>query len=123
VAPDLYGYVSRICTDAEESNDVFQEAFARLLGSAFSADNDLDRRRYLFRIATNLIRDRKRWSRRWGLDALRDRSGRSPESGYADRLDVERGFRDFNPNLAHCFGWPTPTAYPTRRSPRSSVSP
>lgn len=90
VAPDLHRYVARMCDNAEESDDVFQEAFVRLLGSSFTADNPADRRRYLFRIATNLIRDRRRWARRWGLGAWLDRGEASPEKGYTDRIDVER---------------------------------
>jgi len=90
VAPDLRRYVARLCQGREESADVFQEAFARLLGSGFSTDDPVERRRYLFRIATNLVRDRGRWTRRWSLATLRERRGRSPEDGYADRVDVRR---------------------------------
>ena len=90
VAPDLHGYVRRICDSVEESDDVFQEAFTRLLGSGFESSDPRDRRRYLFRIATNLVRDRRRWTRRWGWGALPDRGGGSPEEGYTDRVDVQR---------------------------------
>lgn len=90
VAPDLYRYVRRACDNLEESDDVFQEAFTRLLASGFTTDDPLERRRYLFRIATNLIRDRRRWTRRWRLGSLLDRGGGSPEKTYTDRIDVER---------------------------------
>jgi len=89
VAPDLKRYVARICDSAEESDDVFQETFTRLLGSNFTSDNSADRRRYLFRIATNLVRDRRRRTRRWRIGSLLDRSGSSPEKDYADRIDVQ----------------------------------
>lgn len=90
VAPDLLGYVRRICDSAEESEDVFQETFTRFLGAAFTDDDPVARRRYLFRIATNLIRDRRRWTRRWGFAALLERGGSSPERSYEKRVDVER---------------------------------
>ena len=90
VAPDLKRYLARICNSAEEADDAFQEAFARLLGSDVSPSEAVDRRRYLFRIATNVVRDRGRWTRRWGLHALLERGGDSPEATYTDRLDVER---------------------------------
>lgn len=97
VAPDLHRYVTRICDSVEESDEVFQETFARLLGSDFTSDNPVSRRRYLFRIATNLVRDRRRWTRRWGLGALLDRSGRSPEQDYAERIDVQRALSRLPP--------------------------
>lgn len=90
VAPDLYRYVQRLADGADEAGDLFQESFARLLGSGFDSDDPVERRRYLFRIATNLARDRRRWSRRWALGALFEQSGRSPEAGYGDRMDVRR---------------------------------
>jgi RNA polymerase sigma-70 factor (ECF subfamily) len=97
VAPDLHRYVTRICDGVEESDDVIQETFARLLGSDFTTDNPLDRRRYLFQIATNLVRDRRRWTRRWGLGALFERGGSSPEKNYTDRIDVQRALSRLPP--------------------------
>lgn len=90
VAPDLRRYARRLADSAEEADDVFQETFARFLGSGFEAEDPIEQRRYLFRIATNLARDRKRWSRRWGLGALFEQRGKSPEKGYGDRMDVRR---------------------------------
>jgi len=97
VAPDLCRYVRRICDSADESDDVFQETFARLLGSDFTSDDPVHRRRYLFQIATNLVRDRKRWTRRWGLGALFERGGSSPEKSYTDRVDVQRALSRLPP--------------------------
>lgn len=97
VAPDLHRYVTRICDGVDESEDVFQEAFTRLLVSEFSTDDVVDRRRYLFQIATNLVRDRRRWSRRWAFGALPDRSGSTPERDYSSRIDVERALSRLSP--------------------------
>lgn len=97
VAPDLRRYVMRICSAAEESDEVFQEAFTRLLASDFRSDDPRDRRRYLFRIATNIVRDRRRWTRRWGLTGWEDRGGRSPERKYAERVDVSRALARLPP--------------------------
>ncbi len=97
VAPDLYRYVTRICDGVEDADDVFQETFVRLLGADLALDDPGERRRYLFRIATNLVRDRKRWTRRWGLGALLERGGSSPEADYTDRIDVERALSDLPP--------------------------
>ena len=97
VAADLHRYVTRICDSPDEADDVFQEAFTRLLGSGFTPDDPLARRRYLFRIATNLVRDRRRWTRRWGLEALGDRGGGSSEARHTDRIQVERAFSRLPP--------------------------
>ena len=65
VGADLYAYIERVCGNDADADDVFQDSFARLLGSDFATDSMTEARRYLFRIATNLMRDRLRWSRRW----------------------------------------------------------
>jgi len=97
VADDLLRYVQRLADSADEAEDLFQETFARFLGSAFAGDDPAERRRYLFRIATNLVRDRKRWSRRWGLGSLFERGGESPERGYGERIDVQQALARLPP--------------------------
>ena len=92
VADDLHRYVRRTCDGPDEADDVFQEAFTRLLGSGFTSEDPLARRRYLFRIATNLVRDRRRWTHRWRLEALRDRGSSSPEQRVTDRVHLQRAF-------------------------------
>ena len=87
----------RTRTSADEAEDVFQEAFTRLLASDFRADDPRARRRYLFRIATNLVRDRRRWKRRWALEALTERRGSSPEERYTDRADAWRALSRLPP--------------------------
>ena len=90
VAADLYRYVQRLASSPAEADDLFQESFARFIGASFDSGDPAERRRYLFRIATNLARDRQRWSRRWTFGVLGERGGTSPDGGYDRRLDVER---------------------------------
>ena len=90
VANDLHRYVRRLADSVDEAEDLFQETLARFLGSGFDSDDLAQRRRYLFRIATNLARDRQRRSRRWILGSLVERSGDAPEQGYSDRINVQR---------------------------------
>lgn len=97
VATDLHRYLSRISDSSDEADDLFQEAFTRLLGSGFTSDDPLARRRYLFRIATNLARDRRRWMQRWGLEALRERGGASPEKRYLERVDAREALARLPP--------------------------
>ena len=56
----LWAYVVRATNDPSAADDVLQEAYYRLLRSAVTFESDDHRRNYLFRIATNLIRDRYR---------------------------------------------------------------
>jgi RNA polymerase sigma-70 factor (ECF subfamily) len=56
----LWAYIARATNDASAADDLLQEAYYRLLRSATPFESDDHRRNYLFRIATNLIRDRYR---------------------------------------------------------------
>jgi RNA polymerase sigma-70 factor, ECF subfamily len=56
----LWAYIVRATNDASAADDLLQEAYYRLLRSTTSFESDDHRRNYLFRIATNLLRDRYR---------------------------------------------------------------
>jgi len=56
----LWAYVARATGDATAADDLLQEAYYRLLRTTKTFESDDHRRHYLFRIATNLIRDRYR---------------------------------------------------------------
>ena len=99
IADDLHRYVQRLADSTDDVEDLFQETLARYLGSGFDSDDPAERRRYVFRIATNLARDRKRWSRRWGLGSLFERGGDSPEQRYDDHIDVRRALARLPPRL------------------------
>lgn len=55
--PSLFRYLNRLTGDADVSADVAQEAFVRLLQRPLP---EADARRWLFTVATNLVRD---WAR------------------------------------------------------------
>ena len=59
-ARPLRGYLRRATGDAALADDLLQESYTRLLGSGFVTDDDSHRRNYLYRIATNLVRDHYR---------------------------------------------------------------
>jgi RNA polymerase sigma-70 factor (ECF subfamily) len=59
-ARGLWGYLSRSTGDPEAANDLLQETYYRLLRSASTFETEAHRRHYLFRIAANLLRDRRR---------------------------------------------------------------
>jgi RNA polymerase sigma-70 factor, ECF subfamily len=59
-ARGLCAYLSRATGDAEAANDLLQESYYRLLRTTTSFETEAHRRHYLFRIAANLLRDRRR---------------------------------------------------------------
>jgi RNA polymerase sigma-70 factor (ECF subfamily) len=69
----LWAYVYRVTRHAGDADDIVQDAFCRLLRADVGALGDEELRRYLFRIAGNLMTDRWRRAERetsW-LDRLR----------------------------------------------------
>jgi len=62
-AGPLWGYVSRISGDRQIADDLLQEAYYRLLKCGVAFENETHRRNYLYRVATNLVRDTKRAAR------------------------------------------------------------
>jgi RNA polymerase sigma-70 factor, ECF subfamily len=56
----LWAYVARATGDGSAADDLLQEAYYRLLRTPTAFESEDHRRNYLFRIATNLIRDRYR---------------------------------------------------------------
>jgi len=60
VAPRLWKYLHFACRDRATADDLMQEAFARVLAARLVPQSDEHLTRYLFRTATNLLRDRSR---------------------------------------------------------------
>jgi RNA polymerase sigma-70 factor (ECF subfamily) len=89
-AAPLHAYVSRTLGDSSAADDIVQEAFLRLLRRAVPT-TDLDElRRYLFRIASNLIVDRWRATRRETTSAAPERAAQSRDA--VTRIDMARLF-------------------------------
>jgi RNA polymerase sigma-70 factor (ECF subfamily) len=53
----LWAYLARMTGDRQSADDLLQEAYYRFLRSRIAFDSEAHRRNYLFRIATNLVRD------------------------------------------------------------------
>ncbi len=70
----LWAYLARISGSSTLADDLLQDAYYRFLRSRAAYADDAHRRRYLFRIGTNLVRDRVRRpfsrERSLGLDDL-----------------------------------------------------
>ncbi|MCG6949824.1 MAG: RNA polymerase sigma factor [Acidobacteria bacterium] len=56
-ARPLRGYLMRGCGNLALADDLLQETYLRMLRSGFEGENDEHRKNYLYRIATNLLRD------------------------------------------------------------------
>ncbi len=56
-ARPLRGYLIRCLGDLALADDLLQESYLRYLKAGFEGESDAHRRNYLFRIATNLVRD------------------------------------------------------------------
>jgi RNA polymerase sigma-70 factor (ECF subfamily) len=98
----LWSYVYRVTGNAADADDIVQEAFLRVLRADLGPGEE-DWRRYLYRVASNLVVDR--WRRRkrrdqHGADALAsagaDGGGRSAGSSALPDDDVARTFGELS---------------------------
>lgn len=83
-ARPLWAYVARVSGDPALADDLMQESYVRFLSAARPPrleDGEVASRRYLFRIATNLLRDHWRRPHSASLEDL-------PEEFFAARCDV-----------------------------------
>ena len=101
-ARPLWAYLARTTGEPHTADDLLQEAYYRLLRASVAFEDDAHRKNYLFRIATNLLRDRHR---RPALEvALPDDEREQPVAGDASsphaaaaRREMERAIRSLGP--------------------------
>jgi RNA polymerase sigma-70 factor, ECF subfamily len=95
-ARPLFGYLLRVSGDRALAEDLMQEAYCRLLSADLPEMSRSDSRRYLFRIATNLLHDR--W-RKHKEDPLPDNvlEMRSPTPVLDSKLAMRRAFEQLKP--------------------------
>jgi RNA polymerase sigma-70 factor (ECF subfamily) len=63
----LFAYLLRVSGERALAEDLLQESYCRLLSVKLSPMDEAGRRSYLFRIATNLLRDRWRRPKEYSL--------------------------------------------------------
>ena len=69
-ARSLWAYLARVSGNPALADDLMQEAYLRFLGASHLPDGEVACRRYLFRIATNLLHDHWRRPRTSSIDEL-----------------------------------------------------
>jgi len=93
----LRAYVYRVVGNASDADDIAQEAFLRILRTDIPADSEEHLRRYLYRVASNLVVDR--WRRRrheMGEERILNEPA-SPRPRYEDDAAVAKIFAELKP--------------------------
>ena len=93
-ARSVWTYVYRVTNDTADADDIVQEAFLRLLQADVLPSDDQGLRRYLFRVAGNLLADR--WRRRTRDERHAPAPSETAEPGQRD-IDVVRIFSELKP--------------------------
>ena len=88
-ARSLWAYLYRVTGNRTDADDIMQEAFCRLLAGQRTLEDEEQNRRYLYRIASNLLVDR--WRRR-GRERLSDLDERllPPVPEHREQVDITR---------------------------------
>ena len=104
----LWAYLLRVSGRRYLADDLFQESYCRFLAAKLPEMDAEESRSYLFRIATNLLRDQ--WRQR-ELPGASTRDGQSCVDDLETRTDVRRAFERLKPRerqllwLAHVEGF------------------
>ena len=97
-AASLLAYLSRISGDRQTADDLLQEAYYRLLRCREVFESDAHRRNYLYRIATNLVRDARRSPLSRLIDRDVDVGGLGSRSASEEhRTDVQQALGRLKP--------------------------
>lgn len=98
-ASGLRAYLHHAIGDAADADDLLQDAFVRLLGARNLPRSDEERRRYLYRIASNLVVDhfrRRQRERPWEARHAMEPHAQAGRDSDA-RLDMARTFARLRP--------------------------
>lgn len=86
-ARPLWAYLYRLTRDPGRADDLLQDTYFRFLRAADAPDDEAHRRNYVFRIATNLVRDERRRSRPQQMTSV-DAAGELAEASQPSTADA-----------------------------------
>jgi len=104
----LWGYLLRISRRPDVAEDLLQESYCRFLAATLPEMDATKSKSYLFKIATNLLRDR--W-RHKNVQNVVDRTNQPSQEDPEMKTDVRRAFDQLKPRerqllwLAHVEGF------------------
>jgi RNA polymerase sigma-70 factor (ECF subfamily) len=102
-ARPLRSYLARLTGESQLADDLLQESYYRFLRARVSWDGESHRRAYLYRIATNLVRDSQRRSKQAPVadvdvaDLQASPSTTDPSSASDTRTDLRRAMARLRP--------------------------
>ena len=99
-ARPLWAYLARVSGDAALADDLLQECYCRFLSLENAPQEEAHRKNYLFRIATNLLRDHWRATRRHGETGIETADVPSQDHDMANvplRSDLGRALAKMKP--------------------------
>jgi RNA polymerase sigma-70 factor (ECF subfamily) len=85
-AHSLWAYLARVSRDRGLADDLTQESYVRFLCANHPLDGEVAARRYLFRIATNLLRDHWRRPQSSSIDDIPEIPSTAGCEGQVDSL-------------------------------------
>ena len=96
-ARDVWTYVYRATGNAADADDIVQDAFVRMLRADVGTLGETDLRRYVFRVAGNLMTDRWRRSGRERPLPTYEMAARGTQVDVAETIDVTHTFGALKP--------------------------
>jgi RNA polymerase sigma-70 factor, ECF subfamily len=84
-ARPLWAYLARVSGDPALADDLMQESYVRFLCAPRTPDGEVEGRRYLFRIATNLLKDYWRRAKSQSIEEMHEEFfAASPNAGQLE---------------------------------------
>lgn len=96
-ARQLRGYLRRVTGDPSTADDLLQESYLRLLRAPLAPSEEAHRRHYLFRVATNLLRDHFRASKHSFAPLPENAAPASPDRDFSLERDFEKLLLELKP--------------------------
>ena len=96
-APALRGYLRRVSGDPSLADDLLQESYLRLLRAPLATAEAAHRKHYLFRIATNLLRDHFRGAKRAFVPLAENDEQPHAQGDFTLRRDFEQLLLELKP--------------------------